>query len=86
MFFPGISALIVRRFISKEHLKDSDHSYHKLHSAFGEEFGWRGYSLPKLLPLERKKALIISSIIWGLWHLRLLYFFLTPGIILKKLN
>jgi uncharacterized protein len=37
--------------------------------AFGEEFGWRGYLFPKLLPLGREKALIISGIIWGLWHL-----------------
>ena len=37
--------------------------------ALGEEFGWRGYLLPKLMPLGRKKALIISGIIWGLWHL-----------------
>jgi membrane protease YdiL (CAAX protease family) len=37
--------------------------------AFGEEFGWRGYLLPKLLPLGKDKALIISGIIWGLWHL-----------------
>lgn len=36
--------------------------------AFGEEFGWRGYLLPKLLPFGQKKALIISGIIWGLWH------------------
>jgi membrane protease YdiL (CAAX protease family) len=25
--------------------------------------------LPKLLPLGREKALIISGLIWGLWHL-----------------
>jgi len=37
--------------------------------AFGEEFGWRGYLLQKLLPLGREKALVISGIIWGLWHL-----------------
>jgi uncharacterized protein len=37
--------------------------------AFGEEFGWRGYLLTRLLPLGREKALVISSIIWGLWHL-----------------
>ncbi len=36
--------------------------------AFGEEFGWRGYLLPKLLPLGKVKALFISGIIWGLWH------------------
>jgi membrane protease YdiL (CAAX protease family) len=36
--------------------------------AFGEELGWRGYLLPALLPLGKIKALIISSVIWGLWH------------------
>jgi membrane protease YdiL (CAAX protease family) len=36
--------------------------------AFGEEFGWRGYLLPKLLPLGTKKALLLSGLIWGLWH------------------
>lgn len=42
--------------------------------AFGEELGWRGYLLPKLLPLGRKKALIISGFIWGLWHLPFVLF------------
>lgn len=37
--------------------------------AFGEEFGWRGYLLPKLLFLGREKALVVSGVIWGLWHL-----------------
>lgn len=41
--------------------------------AFGEEFGWRGYLLPKLLPIGRKKALVISGIIWGLWHLPFIF-------------
>jgi uncharacterized protein len=36
--------------------------------AFGEEFGWRGYLLPKLMPLGRWKAYILIGIIWGLWH------------------
>lgn len=35
---------------------------------FGEEFGWRGYLLPKLMPLGSRKAVIISGIIWGIWH------------------
>lgn len=35
---------------------------------FGEEFGWRGYLLPNLLPLGERKAFLISGIIWGLWH------------------
>ena len=136
MFFPGISALIVRKFINKECLKNSMMEFGSWKPylqvslfipllyiiiyaitglfyppdftlktfmiqagveeipfdpslfilvyfistilvipiinfipAFGEEFGWRGYLLPKLLPLGREKALIISGLIWGLWHL-----------------
>ncbi len=37
-------------------------------STFGEEFGWRAYLLQKLLPLGTKKAVIISGLIWGIWH------------------
>lgn len=35
---------------------------------FGEEWGWRGYLLPALLPLGQWPALLISGVIWGLWH------------------
>jgi len=35
---------------------------------FGEEFGWTGYLLIKLLPLGRWRAAIIYGTIWGLWH------------------
>lgn len=36
--------------------------------ALGEELGWRGYLLPKLLPLGQWPAILISGAIWGLWH------------------
>ena len=36
--------------------------------AFGEELGWRGFLLPKLLPLGKWKAIILSNVIWGFWH------------------
>lgn len=36
--------------------------------AMGEELGWRGFLLPKLLPLGEWKAILISSVIWGFWH------------------
>jgi membrane protease YdiL (CAAX protease family) len=37
-------------------------------ATFGEEYGWRGYLLPALLPLGQWPALILHGIIWGLWH------------------
>ncbi len=35
---------------------------------FGEEFGWRGYLLPRLAPLGGVPAALITGVIWGLWH------------------
>ena len=35
---------------------------------FGEEFGWRAYLVPALAKFGRKKALVISGLIWGVWH------------------
>lgn len=35
----------------------------------GEELGWRGYLLPKLCnEFSITKSIMISSIIWGVWH------------------
>ena len=35
---------------------------------FGEEFGWTGYLLVRLLPLGRWRAALLYGAIWGLWH------------------
>lgn len=43
--------------------------------AFGEEMGWRGFLLPKLMEVTSPaKAILISGIIWGGWHFPLLLF------------
>lgn len=48
--------------------------------AFGEEYGWRGFLLPHLLPLGRWQTHLISGIIWGLWHAPLILMgFNYPG-------
>ena len=36
--------------------------------AFGEEIGWRGWLLPALRPLGTWPALLLSGVIWGIWH------------------
>ena len=40
--------------------------------ALGEETGWRGYLLPALLPLGRLPALLLTGLIWAVWHLPLI--------------
>jgi hypothetical protein len=39
--------------------------------AIGEEYGWRGYLLPRLLPLGEVRATLLIGLVWGLWHLPL---------------
>lgn len=34
----------------------------------GEEFGWRAYLQPKLIPLGGRQAILLTGIVWGLWH------------------
>jgi CAAX protease family protein len=41
-----------------------------------EEIGMRGYLLPKLLPLGRSRALLLSGLVFATWHMPLIL--LTP--------
>lgn len=36
--------------------------------AFGEEVGWRGLLLPALRPLGDWPAVLITGVVWGVWH------------------
>jgi membrane protease YdiL (CAAX protease family) len=42
----------------------------------GEEVGWRGYMLPRLLPLGAIRAVLLSGLLHGIWHFPMI--FLTP--------
>lgn len=38
-------------------------------NCFGEEWGWRGYLLPRMLKrFSVVPTLLLSGVIWGLWH------------------
>ena len=37
-------------------------------ATLGEEFGWRAYLLHKLMPLGGRRAVLLLSVIWGVWH------------------
>jgi hypothetical protein len=46
----------------------------------GEELGWRGFLLPRLMPLGKTKAYLLLGAIWGLWHAPLITIgFAYPG-------
>ena len=46
----------------------------------GEELGWRGFLLPRLMPLGKWKAYLLLGAIWGLWHAPLITIgFAYPG-------
>jgi membrane protease YdiL (CAAX protease family) len=48
----------------------------------GEEYGWRGYLLPRLLPVGGIRATLLVGLIWGPWHVP----FLLAGLNYPGLN
>ena len=41
-------------------------------TAAGEEFGWRGYMLTRLIDAGVPRPVLASGLIWGLWHVPLI--------------
>jgi len=41
-------------------------------SAFGEEVGWRGYMLTRLIAAGVPRPVLASGVIWALWHVPLI--------------
>lgn len=42
-------------------------------SALGEEIGWRGYMLTRLIEAQAPYPIVLSGLIWGVWHLPLIF-------------
>ena len=40
--------------------------------AAGEEIGWRGYMLTRLIDAGVPRPILVSGVIWGLWHIPLI--------------
>jgi membrane protease YdiL (CAAX protease family) len=57
----------------------------------GEELGWRGFLLPRLMPLGKPAAYLVLGLLWGLWHAPLIWAGLNypgqpvPGILMMCL-
>jgi membrane protease YdiL (CAAX protease family) len=39
----------------------------------GEEVGWRGYLLPRLIQARVAQPILLTSLIWGAWHLPVIF-------------
>jgi membrane protease YdiL (CAAX protease family) len=45
---------------------------YSVRTAAGEEIGWRGYMLTRLIDAGLPKPILVSGLIWGLWHVPLI--------------
>ena len=39
-----------------------------LAAVFGEEYGWRGFLQKELAALGRRRGVLLTGLIWGIWH------------------
>lgn len=47
--------------------------FNTLTFSLGEEIGWRGFLLPRLLHLGKVRANLLTGVIWSLWHYPLIF-------------
>ncbi len=65
---PGVLPISVGVFVASQIASLPVSAVLNVLPALGEEIGWRGWLLPNLMPLGTLPALLISGVIWGLWH------------------
>jgi uncharacterized protein len=63
---PIDSALL--RFLARLVLNGSIGTVVGMAFAFGEELGWRGYMLTRLIDARLPRPVLLSGVLWGLWH------------------
>ncbi|MFN8491279.1 MAG: type II CAAX endopeptidase family protein [Caldilineaceae bacterium] len=52
----------------------------------GEEIGWRGYLLPRLIDARLPQPVLLTALIWGVWHLPVVFaggFAAGPSVLLS---
>src|SRR5436190_10783196 len=60
----SVAGLLIQRFLAVAVISMGPGFF----CAFGEELGWRGYLVPRLMQAGWPSPLVLSGIVWGIWH------------------
>jgi membrane protease YdiL (CAAX protease family) len=66
----SVGSLLIQRFLAVALISIGPGFF----CAFGEELGWRGYLLPRLMQAGGPSPLLLSGVVWGIWHSPLFVF------------
>jgi membrane protease YdiL (CAAX protease family) len=70
--FVGESAPPIMTFVANLAAAATIVTIFSVRTAAGEEIGWRGYMLTRLIDAGLPKPVLLSGVIWGLWHVPLI--------------
>ena len=68
----GESASPIMTFVINVAVAATIVTVYSLRTAAGEEIGWRGYMLTRLIDAGCPKPILASGLIWGVWHVPLI--------------